>query len=588
MTQFRKEVRDAERYVPPIAGRLGKLRLDFGENTVGPSPKVMRALRGLTAEEVSAYPESRWLAEKISAYCRVEPENVLLFNGSDEAIDKIFDAVRGPGKKGGGEVVMPSPTYSPFELYAKLAGLEVREVLLEDDERFSFPLARVLAAIDRKTSVVIVCSPNNPTGTTVTRKQAERILRKARRVGAWVLADEAYIEFGGQTLVPLLRKYDNLLVLRTLSKAFGLAGLRMGYALGQPQVIERLAAAARPYPISGAGLRAGIAAFGDLAYMRAYVREVGRSRAWLRKALAKLGVDARFGEANAFILKLGPQVKFVVQKLRERGILVRDRSGYPLLAGCCRVTIGTRQQMKRFVRELKAVLAEPVLVFDVDGVLVDVSRSYRAAIQRTVEELTGKKVSPAEIQALKNEGGYNNDWDASRELARRKGLRPKVPRARVVEVFQEKYLGKNFDGLCVRERWLLDKGLLERLAKNYRLAVLTGRPRAEAEFVLERFGVRGSFAEIVCMEDVPAGKGKPNPWGLREVLRRLGAERAGGANAYFGDTVDDQRAAKAAGLTAIGVLPCGQDQGRALARVLRKAGAGKVFGTNDEAVEEWT
>jgi len=239
--------------------------------------------------------------------------------------------------------------------------------------------------------------------------------------------------------------------------------------------------------------------------------------------------------------------------------------------------------MKRFVRELKAVLAEPVLVFDIDGVLVDVRQSYREAIRKTVEKLCGGKVKPADIQALKNEGGYNNDWDASRELARRKGLRPKVPRARVVKVFQEKYLGDDFDGLCLRERWLLDKKLLARLAKKYRLGILTGRPREEAEFVLQRFGVRGLFAEVVCMEDVPTGKGKPNPWGLQEVMRRLGASQG----VYFGDTGDDQLAAQAAGLRANGVLPP-QDKSAGLRRLLKAKGAKKVFGGINEAMEEWT
>ena len=565
---------EAEKYVPPIAGRLGKLRLDFGENTVGPSPKVVKALRGLTAEVVAAYPESRRLAEKVAAYCKVRPENVLLFNGSDEAIDKIFDAIRRPR----GEVVLPVPTYSPFELYAKLAGLKVREVLLDDDAGFSFPLKRVLGAVNARTAAIVVCSPNNPTGTTVTRKQVERLLRRAPN--ALVLVDEAYIEFGGETLVPMLRKYGNLLVLRTLSKAFGLAGLRMGYALAQAPVIERLAAAARPYPVSGAGLRAGLAALGDLAYMRAYVREVGKSRAWLRKALKRLGVEARFGKANAFILRLGSQVKFVVRKLRERGVLVRDRSGYPLLAGCCRVTIGTRKQMKRFVRELKGVLAEPVLVFDIDGVLVDVRKSYREAIRLTVERLTGKKASAGEIQALKNEGGYNSDWELSRELAKRKGKKAEL--ATVKRVFQGFYLGKNFGGLIANEKLLADKEGLKRLAERYRLAVFTGRPRAEAEFALQRFGVRDLFAEVVCMEDVPPGKAKPGPWGLKEVLRRLGAA----AGAYFGDTPDDQQAARRAGLTAVGVLPP-QDKGRELRELLRKNGAGKVFGDVNEALEGW-
>src|SRR3990167_674011 len=182
----------------------------------------------------------------------------------------------------------------------------------------------------------------------------------------------------------------------------------------------------------------------------------------------------------------------------------------------------------------------PLLIFDIDGVLVDVSKSYRVAIKKTVEHFTGEETSLQDVHALKNMGGYNNDWDASEALIKSKGKN--AGKQKIIGKFQDIYAE-----LMDNEPWLMDKRILESLSKRYKMAVFTGRIREEAEYVLKKNNARKYFDKIIAMEDVV--KRKPNPEGIIKLMN--GFKDA----YYFGDMVDDMRAAASANIIGIGVLP---------------------------------
>lgn len=210
-----------------------------------------------------------------------------------------------------------------------------------------------------------------------------------------------------------------------------------------------------------------------------------------------------------------------------------------------------------------------VLVFDMDGVLVDVSASYRETIRRTVEYFTGQLVDHARIQDYKNRGGFNNDWDLAHALIREAGR--EAPYRQVVDRFQQIFLGADGDGLIRKERWIPRPGLLERLAQRFRLAIFTGRLREEAEITLRRFAAGLDFNPVVAHEDVVHPK--PAPEGLLKI-----AAAAGGAPlCYIGDTVDDARCARAAGVDFIGVAAMGNPRREELARLLAEEGARAVI-----------
>lgn len=219
---------------------------------------------------------------------------------------------------------------------------------------------------------------------------------------------------------------------------------------------------------------------------------------------------------------------------------------------------------------MKAVL------FDMDGVLVDVAGSYRRAIDATVAHFTGAPPPPGRVQAMKDAGGFNDDWHLSHTLIAEAGV--DVPQERVVETFQGIYLGQDFDGLIAHEPPAITTGTLEALAARYRLAVVTGRPEADAAWTLARFGWDRLLPVVVGMGQ-QAGRGKPDPYGLELALEALGVRPDEAC--YVGDSVDDQRAARAAGVYPIGVVPPGHPE-REHARTLMLAGAEVVLSRTDD------
>jgi len=201
------------------------------------------------------------------------------------------------------------------------------------------------------------------------------------------------------------------------------------------------------------------------------------------------------------------------------------------------------------------------VLFDMDGVLVDVSGSYRLAVKKTVEFFLGHEISLSQIQEYKNKGGFNNDWDLTQKILKDYG----VPKKKDVlkEIFQKNYLGNNFDGLIRNEKWMLKENVLKRISKNFELGIVTGRPRKEACYAVERFKMKTYFPVLIAMEDVPVHRAKPDPLGILMALKSLQKEEA----FYVGDTVDDIKAAQRANAIPIGVAcdpRCYEEQARLL------------------------
>ncbi|MFH1497679.1 MAG: HAD-IA family hydrolase [Verrucomicrobiota bacterium] len=215
-----------------------------------------------------------------------------------------------------------------------------------------------------------------------------------------------------------------------------------------------------------------------------------------------------------------------------------------------------------------------LLIFDLDGVLVDVTDSYRQSIIETVKHFTGVEIKHQEIQAAKNRGRANNDWDLALELARQKGASP--TREQVIAVFQQIYLGENNNGLIARERWLPLNGLLQRLSQRFRLALFTGREHWEAVFTLSKFASDVVFNPIVGMEDVE--REKPDPDGLLKIVRAVTSQQV----FYVGDAVDDCRAARAAGVPFIGIVGPGNPLREELTRLFQQEGAQAIIADVNE------
>ena len=335
-------------YSPPSSGRAGKLRLDFNENTVGASPRVVEAItRYLTADALTVYPEYQETKPALARFFGVSPDEFIITNGTDEAIQVLVNTYVDDGD----EVIILHPSYAMYKFYSEVAGAAVRELRYRPAD-LAFPLEELIAAVTAKTRAILISNPNNPTGTGIGLAEIEQILAAAP--DAAVLIDEAYYEFSRVTALPLIPRYSNLFVSRTFSKVYGMAALRVGCLFSQRENVTYMHKAQSPYSVNMLAAVAARAAVEDRESVERYVEQVLAAREQCYRGLERMGVPYFQSQANFVLFRIGPRSIEIRDKLRERGVLVRDRS-YEI-EGCVRVTIGTPEQVARFLAELETLL----------------------------------------------------------------------------------------------------------------------------------------------------------------------------------------------------------------------------------------
>lgn len=331
-------------YEPPGEERASKLRLDFNENTAGCSRAVTRALAKLSPKQIAMYPEYGRSTRRLARHFAVRPQELLLTNGGDDALRVFFDAFVDSGSS----LLICEPTFPMYRYYGEIAGARIDA--LRYGAEMEFPLEGVVAALATKPRVIFVANPNNPTGTLLPLDAIEAIAKAATHTV--IVIDEAYAEFSGVTVVPWVRKYPHLFVVRTFSKTAGLAGLRLGAVIGHAESLAILRRAMPPFPVNVAALVAAEAAVNDRRTMRRYIHDVVRSRAWLEDELRRLGVRTYSSAGNFLLANFGPKGPDLFRKLERQGILLRDRSK-DMGEGFVRITIGTKSEMERLMKQVK-------------------------------------------------------------------------------------------------------------------------------------------------------------------------------------------------------------------------------------------
>jgi histidinol-phosphate aminotransferase len=345
---LRKAVARMRPYRPPLEGRDGKLRLDFNENTIGCSPNAREAIRKLASATVSMYPEQESVRRDLATFFDVHRDELLLTNGTDEALHLIVDTFL----ERDDAVLLVEPTFAMYRFYSELAGAHIEA--LRYDAAMQFPMKALLAALQKKPRIFFLANPNNPTGSVLQPAQLRRILKAATQT--LVVVDEAYFEFSGITILPWIRRHNNLVVTRTFSKAAGLAGLRLGCIFANRSITKYFRKAQSPYPVNVAALAAARATVHDRSFLRRTLGEFRRSRKELEHGLTKLGIPFFPSAANFVLLFLGARAKEVVASLARQGTLIRDRSSDFGGAGYVRITFGTLAQTRRVLRQLEELL----------------------------------------------------------------------------------------------------------------------------------------------------------------------------------------------------------------------------------------
>ncbi len=541
---------------PYVINRPGvdpDLVLDFNES-LAPPP----ALDGLVPA-VNRYPDKQALESAIAARLRVGPESVLVTCGADDALERTIRVVTGPDRK----AVLTTPSYGMIRRFVRTNGAEVDEVEWWSGD---FPVDEVCRRAADSAGLVAVVSPSNPTGAVVSKKAFSDLVQRLPKV--LILLDQAYIDFTEPEfdLTDIALASPNVVIVRTFSKAWAGAGLRVGCAIGDPRVIDWLRRVGQPFPVSVLSIDAALTAVEDGPDLQriALIRE---QREQLTELLSEIAAEVLPSQAS-FVFARFSDADRVWNRLGGLGISVRQFPGRPGVGGWLRITLpGETESWRRLERGLRTVVRPDAVLFDLDGVLADVSGSYRRAIIETAAEW-GVEISAGDIAAAKASGDANNDWRLTQRLLAERGV--EVALDEVTDRFESHYQGiDEVPGLRRFETPRFDPEALARMSGLRPLGVVTGRPRADAERFLVDHGISEYFQTVICMEDAPS---KPDPAPVRLALERLGVETAW----MVGDTPDDLQAARAAGVLPVGITAPGEDP-LAAAQILAAAGAACVL-----------
>jgi histidinol-phosphate aminotransferase len=536
------------------------LKLDQNERSEGLPAWASRAWAELDQQAVWGYPRREPTERLLALTLGLKPEQVLLGNGSDELIATLFASLP-PGSP----VLLPAPTFGFYGEQLALWPLEGRQI--PPTANFDQDWSAVEAALaEQQGGLLVLVRPNNPTGEVLPRQHLLSLLKLAQTRGALVLLDEAYAEFSGESLLSEAQFHPHVLISRTFSKAYGLAGLRLGYFVGAAPLIASLRRRTMPFNVSHPGLQLVQAALSPAARQEVaeYSAAVAANRDQLLGLLNSWGVPAKPSGANFLMFRLTPQrADFVRAATARLGLYLRAWAD-PAWAGVLRLSIPAC--LGDLPERLERVFKPRLLCLDVDGCLIDTSESFDAAIAATVELFGGARPARTEILALRGRSGFNDDHQLTLALLAERGLRP--PFSHIQRVFNDFYFGAGQSaGLVTLEKPLISMHFWARLQNRCRLALVTGRNRREMAHALDVLFPSPDVLSIT-LDDVE--RGKPDPQG---ILQAMAAFQTG--NAWMiGDNVDDIRAASAAGALPLGVGPNRE--------ALLQAGALAVLATIDE------
>ncbi|MCX7553275.1 aminotransferase class I/II-fold pyridoxal phosphate-dependent enzyme [Marinicella sp. S1101] len=511
------------------------LKLDFNERADS-QPRWLRDFQ-LDVDALWRYPDRSQLEQLMAADMSLAAGSVMLTNGGDESIELLYKHC----KLNDQSLLVPEPCFSQYTHNQMVWQNDTTFTPAKDDLSIDVEALKANLQADQW---LILTRPNNPTGEYLDDVVLVDLIEAAAAKNAKVFLDEAYVEFACETAPINYAAYDNLITMRTFSKAFGLAGARIGYIFGQPALVEKWRQIAMPFNVSRANLQLATAAWNARDEIKGYCQQIAKNRELVAAFLTDCSLKPCPSRGNFLLFETTLERKSLLGRaMAKADIQIKTELGG--LPNAVRLTIP--ENMDRFMAVLQAVLKPELIAFDMDGVLIDTSQSYDQCIIESVKLLTEQMVTIQDVAAVRAQGGFNNDWVLTAELIKNQGA--EVPYEQVVSTFQSLYLGsEGKPGLVEQEQDLLQQPLKAQLFGTHddpKTAVVTGRPRQEALQGVKQLDIEPAF--IVSADDV--AQQKPDPEGLFKVMRNLTANSAW----FCGDTVDDMQAGTAAGCICIGI-----------------------------------
>jgi histidinol-phosphate aminotransferase len=507
------------------------MKLDFNER----ADSIPAWLNDFKIDTASlwSYPDKQKLTIKIAKQFDIESNHVFISNGGDEAIELLFKNCQLNNQS----VLLPLPAFSQYTQQLNVWNIDY--LTLEARADYSIDVQAIKENLQPQ-QWLILTRPNNPTGECLDSQELVEILNQSQKVGAYVFLDEAYIEFfeGFENRL-YAKEYNNVLSLRTFSKAFGLAGARVGYLLGSSNLIEQFKSIAMPFNVNRLSLQLADQALDNINEVNRYCAKIDINRSQCYRFLKQSNVEVFNGKGNFLLLRLKPQLKQLVSNyLSKQNIQIKNQMQG--LDDCLRITIP--EKIEKLMLALYRIFKPEILGFDMDGVLINTSESYDVCIQKTVESMTKYKPSKKEINQLRQKGGFNNDWDLAYSLINK--YSKNIQFNTVKNCFQDFYLGvKGMPGLIDKEVLLLDKSVWNEWST--RKVIITGRPRTEALNGVEKLNINAD--KIISADDV--SEQKPSPQGILKIQKNYQSTNMW----YIGDTVDDMQAGNQSNCVCIGI-----------------------------------
>lgn len=359
MIHPKKHLKDIYRSEAEQFDRTQYLRLDKNEDLIGlPEDLVKKSIARTTPDDLAAYPQTYLLYNALSNYLSVPKESLLITAGSDAAIKNTFEVFISPGDG----VIIPDPTYAMYEVYSHLFDAKLTKIPYSED--LSFSVRDMIAAIDNSTRLVALANPNSPTGTIVSNDEIIDLIRYCSARDILVLVDEAYFPFYPHTVINLITEFPNLIVTRTFSKAFGLAALRLGYLVANPEIIRYLKIFRPIYETHGLAVSLGCAVLENPEYVEKNVRDTAHGRQYLIDGMSRLGFASYPTYSNFVNVKVDTKIRDpLIAHLNRKGILIKAGADHPALRSCIRITAGPEHKMKLVIDAIEEFIKKPASIW---------------------------------------------------------------------------------------------------------------------------------------------------------------------------------------------------------------------------------
>jgi histidinol-phosphate aminotransferase len=509
------------------------MKLDFNER----ADSKPRWLDNFSADTslLWKYPDRNEVQQLIANKYNTTAENVFLSNGGDESIELLFKLC----KLKQHSILLPLPAFSQYTHNLKIWGINNR--IIAGLDNMAIDTESIKGRL-KDSQWLIITRPNNPTGECINDEVLIDLIKAAKDKGAYVFLDQAYIEFYPENSdINYALQFDNVICLGTFSKAYGLAGARLGYLIGNKALIEQFKNIAMPFNVNQLSLQLAKLALKNQDEVKTYCQTVANNRKRIYDFLCSCGIEVFDGKGNFLLFKLA-EIKKQLLTLYLSKHNIQIKATVNDLPDCVRLTIP--ENIGVLMPLLTTALKPQILGFDMDGVLIDTSASYDACIIKTVAFFSNKTVTLADIIKLREQGGFNNDWDLTLGLINQLEQKGRAPELnKVIEKFQQYYNGDDKTaGLKQQETNLLQRPLFD---NDYTTAIITGRPRAEALSGVEQLNIKPDY--IISADDVR--QQKPSPEGINNIKQNSRKQHMW----FCGDTVDDMQAGVAANCVCIGI-----------------------------------